>query len=108
MKFPITKNLSTEVNDIVGYIDIPQSVADDMAACFGGGIGFKLNACVSKNGETYTLRHISIDAITKEQSETDKLRAAARRVIRAHDLGTMARGPSDSVSIEALRELVKE
>ena len=46
----------------------------------------------------------AVDALT----EIGNLKAAARRVIKAHDNGTIARGPSDSVSIEALRELVKE
>ena len=41
------------------------------------------------------------------RTERDQLKAAARRVIKCHDVGTLSQSTSDSRSIETLRELVK-
>jgi hypothetical protein len=43
-----------------------------------------------------------------KQAEIDRLKAAGRRVVRCHDVGTLSKAPGDSISIEALRDLVKE
>lgn len=74
----------------------------------------------SRNGGTVTVEHCTIHGTKRETVETvrevlpderpeiDRLKAAARRVIRCHDIGTLSTLPGDSASIEALRELVKE
>ena len=41
------------------------------------------------------------------RTERDQLKAAARRVIKCHDVGTLSQATGDSRSIEALRKLVK-
>jgi hypothetical protein len=40
-------------------------------------------------------------------SESAKIKAAARRVIRCHDVGTLSTATGDSRSIDALRKLVE-
>ena len=64
MKIPVSKSLSTDVNDLVGYLDIPQDMVDNMAACIGEGLEFKLDACVQKDGDTFKLLHVSIIAVS--------------------------------------------
>lgn len=38
MKFPIVKNSSIELTDIIGYLEIPEEMSDTMAASFANGL----------------------------------------------------------------------
>ena len=60
MKIPITKNLSTDIGDFIGSLDIPQDMADDMAEYFANYIGFRLDACVEILEGKPTLKLVSI------------------------------------------------
>ena len=63
VKIPITKNLSTDVVDFIGTLDIPQDMADDMAEYFANYIGFRLDACVEILEGKPTLKLVSISPV---------------------------------------------
>ena len=62
MKIPITKNLSTDIQDLVGTLDIPQETADYMAECYTNNLKFEVNACVEIQDNKPVLKHVSLSA----------------------------------------------
>ena len=52
-----------DLNDLVGYMEIPQNLADQLAAGFAAGVEFKLNACVQKDNDGFKLSYVTINAI---------------------------------------------
>ena len=70
MKIPVTKELSTEVDDLVGCLDIPHSIADNMARGLANGIEYKLLGCVEQDGNEFRLRHVSIKAVPVESTQS--------------------------------------
>lgn len=93
-KIPVSNNLSTEVNDLVGYLDVPQDMADNMAACFGEGLGFKLDACVQKDGDTFKLLHVSIVSVSGQPEVKQLFDGFAK----AYKYNTQMDGDGDYVS----------
>lgn len=72
-KIPITNNLSTNQNDRVGMLNIPQNVADYMAECYTKGLEFKIDAgVVIENGKP-VLTHVYLSAIPAEEKGRRKL-----------------------------------
>jgi hypothetical protein len=69
MKIPISKSLLMERNDLVGYMEIPLNLADELAASFAAGVEFKLNACVQKDNDSFKLSYVTISAIPMTKSE---------------------------------------
>lgn len=69
MKFPIVKNSSIELTDIIGYLEIPEEMSDTMAASFANGLGFELRACVQQNKGKWTLHHVSINATPVQEKK---------------------------------------
>lgn len=67
VKIPITKNLSIDVRDPVGTMELSQEMADFMAECYTRNLCFKVDACVEINVETNDgkplLKHVSVTAI---------------------------------------------
>ena len=62
MKIPITKNLSTDVLDLVGTLDVPEDMADYMAECYTYDLGFKVDACVEIQDGKPVLKYVSLSA----------------------------------------------
>ena len=73
MKIPVTRNISTTLNDVVGFLYIPEEMAASMASCFAEGLGYKLDACVGKDGDTFKLLSLSISAVPVESQVSKPL-----------------------------------
>ena len=69
MKFPIVKNSSIELTDIIGYLEIPEDMADTMATSFANGLRFELRACVEQNEGKWNLHHVSINATPVQEKK---------------------------------------
>ena len=63
MKIPITKNLSTDIQDSVGALDVPDDMAEYMAECYTHNLKFEVNACVEIQDDKPVLKHVSLSAV---------------------------------------------
>lgn len=66
MRIPLTRNLSRDVMDCIGHLEIPEQTAGDIAEMMRNGLRFELVATVSDDGGKAKMLAVSIAGI-KEQ-----------------------------------------
>lgn len=68
---PVTRNLSTDVLNLVGTLEIPADFADYMAECYTHDLDFRMAACVAIQDGKPVLKHVSLFAIpVKREAKT--------------------------------------
>jgi len=66
MRISLTRNLSRDIMDCIGHLEIPEQTADSIAAMMRNGLRFELVATVSDDGGNAKMLAVSIVGI-KEQ-----------------------------------------
>ncbi len=63
MQIPLTRNLSRDVRDCIGHLEIPEQTAGDIAEMMRKGLRFELVATVSGDGGSAKMLAVSIVGI---------------------------------------------
>ena len=68
MRIPLSRNLSRDIRDIIGHLEIPEQTADSIAAMMRNGLRFELAASVTDDSGNAKLTMVSIVCIKAERA----------------------------------------